>query len=713
MSRLIAPASLIIAFVLAVCMVLQTARMLKDNRFPRTAPYDPDYLTPAALYEDLVVDNYSLRGFKFSAATFAFPDVTTYFATRAIVGETSRAVIVWEGVLFAVLVGSAWTGAVGLTPRRARPYMLPAILCCATFYVGYNARQFFTTASVDLLLPVSHTGAQACGFLGLFLTALALRASGWCRIGHLAMLTSLSFVATFSDRLFGLYFAAPLVLTLAAIWLASRLTRGTSSTITWRGVAAVSFAVAMGCGAAAGLLKALQGPASDPMKHYWTEVMGNGLPARAQALGWDLIEEAASGNVLVLSAFGWYALCVLSATIGIARCVRGGYRPSGDGLGFEFYQLFTVAMLAVVVGVFLLSAIGVQVLDSGVSWRGYSRYFAGPFAASLFGWGMAFARAATMDRIALRAAGLFAPFALAAVGLGATACLPLHADYDLSDLRPNEVRLLDEECEKAGVRVGVAGYWQAKPLTLLSRKGVRVRQVAPDQSAAYGFKPHHWLSNAEWYWKAPADTDPEVRYQFALTANEPWTLDQSRTADVVAIFGEPASRIPIGPYVMLVYNRPQDGKFRRFGELSSHVLELRYQTDPKSGIRLPGNALYPTDHKWGDGLERVADEGKTAPGVLAFGPYFHPQVVGRHRATFRLTSSGASQNGVIDVMYDDPVTNTHHVLGTTDIPAGFDGEIPIEFDVLRHMRRGLLQTRVVYTGQGRLVLHWVDLKPCP
>ena len=45
--------------------------------------YSADFLSPAALYQDVVIDGRPLAGYQFSAATFAVPDQLVYAAARS------------------------------------------------------------------------------------------------------------------------------------------------------------------------------------------------------------------------------------------------------------------------------------------------------------------------------------------------------------------------------------------------------------------------------------------------------------------------------------------------------------------------------------------------------------------------------------------------------------------------------------------------------
>ena len=274
---------------------------------------------------------------------------------------------------------------------------------------------------------------------------------------------------------------------------------------------------------------------------------------------------------------------------------------------------------------------------------------------------------------------------------------------------------MDEACERYGVRDGLADVWGASAITLLSRSGVRARQVAPATGAPFGVQVFPWLSNAEGYWKPPAGGNRELRYEFVLATDQPGHGDELRTIDIVRVLGEPAARVPIGGRTLLVYNRPSDARLHRYHQLDPSVLNLQHQNNPRVPVRYLGDALAKFGGpRVGSEGEITATEEAQPAGLLVNGPYVRPQVSGRYRTTFRVTSSGTSTpNGVVAVLFVPTDGGPPFPLATREIAPGSDGEISIEFDVTGPMQNGMLDFHTVYHGQGSLTLHWVDLGLLP
>ena len=132
-------------------------------------------------------------------------------------------------------------------------------------------------------------------------------------------------------------------------------------------------------------------------------------------------KELTSGNLLVIMTAGWYVLCLSSAVA--RRCARRISAPDGVGddlTPFAFYQHFSMATLAVVVGVFLLSRTSSDLL-AHKHWDNYARYFVGPIGLAFFGWPiwitLMFRRAVPTP---MRAVSAAAPIVLSAWSLGTT-----------------------------------------------------------------------------------------------------------------------------------------------------------------------------------------------------------------------------------------------------------------------------------------------------
>jgi hypothetical protein len=583
---------------------------------------------------------------------------------------------------------------------------VPAVLCWVALCLSVVARQFFYTNSLDFLLPVIHTGTVTLSLLGVACVVRGLTSVHRWR--WLVVLAVLCFLATISDRLFGLYFAAPVAFTLTVLRLGRRPHAENALPPTWAKIFAVLLAVALGCGAALVALRLCLGSV-DPLGNYWSGVVWRGAGSRLRVLLALAAGEVRAGNLLVLAAAGWYAACAASGGVALVRRVRR--TPTESPHWFAFYQIYSVAILAAVGAVFVFSDASRDYVRMG-EWGKMSRYFLGPIGVAFFGCPLLFVRAAGAGNpIPLRVFGVMVPTGLAAAFVGVTLAAPRTRQYDLLNYYPEYVRRVDEACDQYGMRLGLAGYWQAKTITCLSRSGVRVNQVSPHAGLPFGMAAFHWLSHAEAYWR-----DAGGGYEFVVTNDVPHYQAGADllTHDVIAAAGEPSAALPAGPYRILVYRRPQDTDgIRRFHELNSSVLNLRHWVDPGATIRYPGNSfVFPGAHGTTHGRERVAVAGRTPAGPLGYGPYLRPRRAGRYTVTARLTASGTdASNGWVEVLYIDPVRKTCTPVAREAIPPRSDGEVTISFAVSEAMRAGLLEFRPVFTGEGELVFHWIDFGP--
>lgn len=698
-----------VAVVLAVCAGVQTWRTYADPRAFGGAdpilPYNADFLAAAALYEDVVVDGYGIRNFKFSACTFAVPDVATYFAVRAVTGSVRTALVPWQFVLFALLVTAGGFAGASCLPPDARRWVWPGVLMWAAGYLAYTCGDFLTGHSRDLLLPAWHNGAQVCGFVALGLTARFTRASTRrTRAGLVLGLFGVSAAAAFSDRLYGLYFAAPAVAALAAVRLLIRPAGGRVPPVTWTRWAVVAAAVGAGCGVGLFGLRLTETPGTgpDPLAAYWAGPETGNLAGRLANLGRVLVAEAAAGNVLILAAAVW---AVAGGGLALYTIGRRGGAGSADGL--VFYQVYGMAAWVVTSGVFVVSLTGRTYLDGDPApWGLFGRYFAGPLGAAAFGGPVWLAAAQTAPWRLVRAVALAVPVAAAGGLLLATTATPRLPGRDLLDPYPDFVRDTDAACVRHGLTDGLGGYWESKPVTLLSKAGVRLRPVGTAPHLPRRVQPFVWLSNSEWYWPPPGGPTAGRDYQFVLAAGVP--ADTPDGVDIpeaaaVAGFGPPADRVPIGRLRLLVYGRPQDGRLRDYADHDEAMVNRKYRNHPRGPTRFVGASFFSPAGATADGDRLVAAEGLTPAGYMAAGPFLTLARTGPHVATFRVEAAGVpARDASVDVYATDRATRIERLVAIAPIPPNHGGDIRVGFAVTGDMLDDLVQFRTHYPGRGHL-----------
>ena len=368
------PRGLLLAWAVALAVVsvagVQLARTYGDRRsgHDQFQMYSSDFLVGAAVYSDLFVDQYSLKGFQFSAATFAVPDLLVYLPVRAIAGSAVAAQLPWQACLFALFVLAAWYGIRGFAPPGARPWVGPLLLLVTAAFLASVSVQFLENEARDFLLPGCHAGVQSLAFLSAGLLAR------YCRDGRAWRLPALALIglaACFSDRLFALYFPVPAFLTLAAARLVAP---GANPRLTWRRILIPAFAVAIGCAAGLALLKKLPSPGvdADPIGAYWTGVEAAGLAGRAEQLARGAARQVRRGDALVTSTACWLAATgLLLAGLAIRRVLGRGEPRSAPGVAD--YAAYSWVGFVVVTAVFLVQRDRRELPGAGVRRLGHIR----------------------------------------------------------------------------------------------------------------------------------------------------------------------------------------------------------------------------------------------------------------------------------------------------------------------------------------------------
>lgn len=692
------------ALLLFACSVSLLLRTYSDSRYYTHVNawlLNSDLAAPAELYDNIVLQGYSLRYYQNSAATFVFPDIAAYFAVRSVVGSTPPALCLWHGALFALLIASAGFAITGVTPPAIRPWVWPSVLLTAAAYAAGAAVQIQQPNYIHLFFPMSHFGAAACSCLGFGLVTRYVRAdTGQAHLGWVIVLAVMCGVSMFSDRLFGLYFAAPMLPSL----IVRRMFRAPGVTV--GRILVVTVAIAIGCGAGMAGLKRVPQPGkdADPLDSYIGKMDFSGVTGRAGKLAWSIGQEVLAGNFLV-------AVGILAMLVGIAVVVFAVLRRKAPG----FYPLFALFSTAALVGIFLVTGTGIEQLKQpGNAWAGYGRYFAGPEVLGLFGWAAVLAAAVASSRKWVRAIGLFGPAGIAAMFASLTFADPPRSDCNPLDPYPEYVRKVDEICRRYQLTDGIAGFWQARQVNIFSRAGIQVRVYGRTSEVEWPFVPYVWISNAETHFRNASPRVGKPRFQFVIANADESDAGYLGINRIRSAFGPPAEEVPVADgVVMMVYNRPSDTKLAEYSERCPHIPQLQYRMNSKKTLHLTGASFFMPSPKEYDnlGFSRIAEAPRHRPGCMAFGPYIHPRAPGRYHATFHIRSSAESvpAAGHVDVFYQgSDALEPWKELIKVPIPPGCQEAIRLEFDITPEMVKGLLCFRTTYYGAGRVELESVD-----
>jgi len=171
---------------------------------------------------------------------------------------------------------------------------------------------------------------------------------------------------------------------------------------------------------------------------------------------------------------------------------------------------------------------------------------------------------------------------------------------NLFDYYPNYIECIDNKAKELKLHYGIANYWQARQITLLSKSGLRAVQVTPSIS------PFHWENNS---------TDYDKEFNF-IVINHADSANMLNSEVINTRFGNPALTFYCGQNEILVYNRSDDKLFRNPFEGQYGDIKL---SQVGGEITILASAL-PYQNGILVGNSRVADK-ETKIGVLTYGPY--------------------------------------------------------------------------------------------
>jgi hypothetical protein len=103
---------------------------------------------------------------------------------------------------------------------------------------------------------------------------------------------------------------------------------------------------------------------------------------------------------------------------------------------------------------------------------------------------------------------------------------------------------MDDLASREHLRYGYAGYWQARLITLLSKRDLRAYAVDGD------IKPLLWANNRQWYSQSLEDRSKRPPVDFVVLDDPFWKI--SREAAVRAL-GEPLREERFGDTRVLIY----------------------------------------------------------------------------------------------------------------------------------------------------------------
>jgi hypothetical protein len=114
----------------------------------------------------------------------------------------------------------------------------------------------------------------------------------------------------------------------------------------------------------------------------------------------------------------------------------------------------------------------------------------------------------------------------------------------ITSYRPALVQSLDAWASGRGIQYGLAGYWQARTITLLSRTGLRAYAVTGDMH------PFLWVENVDWFTKSLEDRSKQPVWKFVVLDDPLFKLSKEAA---VAMLGKPSEELHSQDVRVLLY----------------------------------------------------------------------------------------------------------------------------------------------------------------
>ena len=227
------------------------------------------------------------------------------------------------------------------------------------------------------------------------------------------------------------------------------------------------------------------------------------------------------------------------------------------------------------------------------------------------------------------------------------------------------------------IRNGIAQYWRAKYITMLSKNNLHVVQAVHAPYEIRGLVPEHQINNLNWY-----------NHDFEFVITDP-VIDAPRKINerkIIEDFGEPADVFSCDNKNILVYNRKQDRafqkQFRKHFSFDFYALQL------------------PSDTGRLFGLSRIAEE-SSKKGFLTYGPYVE-LLIGDYYFEIHYYAKKDNSGKVIGKW--DIITHTSDELARESIKIGIiekEGNNIIS-GVFKVREVGITEIRTHYKGRGIL-----------
>jgi hypothetical protein len=302
--------------------------------------------------------------------------------------------------------------------------------------------------------------------------------------------------------------------------------------------------------------------------------------ATAFAVFWrGAVEKIAHGDALHLLALLWFAVCAAFALYGL-RGVDRLQEPAALQRKLT-WLFFVTCLLSSLCGLAVIIVGGSNGLADFKDYTWTMHYWHPTFLMPLFGLPLILAMRLNSSRHLIAVPlGIFC----VAMPIYAIATSPVPS-VRLASFAPPLVNFMDDLAARKNLRYGYAGYWQARPIAMLSKRGLRAYAVDGMVN------PLLWVSNREWYRLSVENRTKPPKIDF-LILDDVWNI--TREAAVRAL-GEPTEEIPFEKTRVLIYSSAASldqplTSFRQAltSSINSLQLRIRQKTVVPVKIQNPG-----------------------------------------------------------------------------------------------------------------------------
>ncbi len=439
--------------------------------FSRLADYDIDKFFSAdclylpSVYKDLFIDGNELKGWVLNPAPNFFPDMVVYFGLMLVSGNSLWiASFIFSVIQVAALMYIMSRIFKSLMPRQSTHWYSLIFLLLTFFIMEYLffSREYYY--SFYMLSNAFHTGSFVMAMFCLWISLKYFtKPSTWL----LLSLLGISVLCIVSDRLFLIFYTIP------AFSTALFFIKPFKSKVVFLFMGTLLLSAALGLVCFYVLAQGNYVHVDQPHKLMAFSDMAESLRIFSRQMADYLSEFSFKSMTICLSMVAFIAIIVLYFKT----------RKNRDRL-LSYYILFNI--------VFSVLVISAPIINGNYTGYDTLRYNIYPFYLMPLNL-MVFLAYMVRSKSRLRygkgiALVVHVLFFIVACRFINTTFLYRYFSY-----YPDKVRVLDAFASGAGLKCGLAGYWDAKPVTMFSRKGLRLYAVFPDLN----YNSH--VANTEWF----------------------------------------------------------------------------------------------------------------------------------------------------------------------------------------------------------------------